>query len=147
MIRRRLFRFERLFKKKMRPRRLKGLRETSEQTHEMYDIFEGGYVCSRKTPFFDDVLAKNIKELLVRDGKIRETDEIVFPAGALSEVDYENETYQYDFEVFRGPEQIIYYGTAYGSCRIDDSEYRRTGDPCDVYVEIIDLTVEVAKPY
>jgi len=144
MIRRRLFR-ARLFRRKLRPRRLKALREEPEQTHEMYDIFEGGYVCAGKEPFFDNVLAENIKELLVRDKKITETDEIVFPAGALTEIDYEAEAYQYDFEVFRA-RQIIYRGTAYGSCTIDDSKYKETGDPCDMYVEIIDLTTEIAKP-
>ena len=128
-----------------RPRYLRALEETETETYEMTDIYEGGYVCAEKKPFFDDVLAENIKELLLQHGKILPTDSIVFPGGALCVINYEDEVYQYDFQVYRG-NRVIYNGTAYGMCNIDYSDYEKTGDPCDVYAEIINLTVEIAKP-
>ena len=107
---------------------------------EMTDIFEGGYLLRREgEPFIDDVIAKNIKELLVREGVISEDDSVIIPVGAYTVINCDESSYQYDFEVFAPDGNTIkFYGTAYGRCECYEKEGK-------TWVELIDMTVEI-KP-
>jgi len=108
---------------------------------ELTDIYEGGYLCSRKKPFIDDVIEENIKYILKKN-KIPFDDIVIPPGGALYEIDIENGTYQLEFEVLG---KTDYYGTAYGHGIADLSKYQKTKDECDIYFEIYDMTIELNK--
>jgi len=114
--------------------------------YEVYDIFEGGYLCARSgKPFIEDKVRENIEYALKEHGVWEEGMSVVIPAGALAEADCENGVYQYDFEVFNGLDKVVYHGTAYGTlvCYLD--EYKKSKDICDIYAELNDMTVELHK--
>lgn len=115
-------------------------------TYEVTDIFEGGYPCVGKKPFLDDVLARNIKYVLKKHGKWKNNYHIIFPAGGIFEFLSDSQTYTVEFAVYRGKE-IVYHGVAYGSFYEYTDKYEKTGDECDIYYELVDMTVEVKKPY
>ena len=113
---------------------------------EVSDIMEGGYLCVHKgRPFYEDVIRKNIEWVLRRDKIIKGKEKVGIPAGALCEVNCEDEFYQCDFLVFDETGRIIYRGTSYGHAICDLSEFNKTKDPCDIYAEIKDMNVELHK--
>jgi len=112
---------------------------------EMTDIFEGGYLCVGKGTFFDNVVKDNIKEILRRRGILREGMDVVIPPGALSDLNCDDNFYQYDFQVMDRHGNIVYAGTAYGTATCSRQKFRRTGDPCDIFAEIVDMEVELYR--
>jgi len=112
---------------------------------EMTDILEGGYLCAGRDGFIDKVVEENIEEVLRRNGILERDWDVVIPVGALSDVNCNENFYQYDFQVMDEHNNVIFAGTAYGHLSCDKSKYRRTGDECDIVAEILDMTVELYK--
>jgi len=63
-----------------------------------------------------EIITKNIEYVLKREGLWKEGMSVILPSGALAILDIENETYQYDFEVFEEDgNTMAYRGTCYGT--------------------------------
>lgn len=106
--------------------RLKSIRKAE---YELTDIFES--IDSRTA---EKVVENNVVYVLRREGILGKKMSVVVPAGGLVEFYHEDKKtgdsgfVQADFEVFRGHQDIVAGGTAYGQVSAG---------------ELIDLTVEV----
>jgi len=110
------------------------------------DILRGGYLCARKRPFFDDVVRGVVEEVLRERGLLGEGEWVCIVPQA-SEIWFGNggllPFYEYGFVIRREPPlRVGRVGKAYGTCMVFDDEYRETGDPCDIWAEVVDMTVE-----
>ena len=104
---------------------------------ELTDILEGGYLCYRKErKFIDDVIRENIKYILKREKIIDDNAEIIIPPGAYFEISTDG-FYSVDFSIYDG-NNIKGKGNASGSCVIT-----LANDPCDDYMELLNMTVDV----
>ena len=102
------------------------------EEYELYDILEDvtgkDHITHEiDTMILEKVMKENIQEILVREKKWGEGYHIVFPVGARQYVREETSKeefertgngesgfYQYDFEVFKNPHDVIYQGTSWG---------------------------------
>ncbi|RLI84063.1 hypothetical protein DRP07_02155 [Archaeoglobales archaeon] len=111
---------------------------------EITDIFEGGYVCTGREPFFDDVLKKWITEALKRKKALKSGEEVSIQPGASQDINCKNKFYQFDFSVYRENEGVRGW-TVYGMVSCDKTRFFKTEDPCDVYAEIFDVYGEFQR--
>jgi len=94
---------------------------------ELYDIME---------EYSEDAIKKNIAYILKRDKLWDKGFEVIFPVGVFKEIDVENDSYQFDYEIWKGIE-IIASGTCYGCV----TRAEEGGS------EILDMTLEVGSGY
>jgi hypothetical protein len=111
-------------------------KDEPEFQEELGDIFEEIWFIAGKSNDLD-VIEENITEIMKRHKLWRKGLSLCFPAGAMAQVDPENETYQYDFEIFSDPQTLIASGTCYGSGR-KTSETKKK----DTF-EVVDMTLEI----
>jgi hypothetical protein len=102
------------------------LRKEPEFETELTDIME---------EYSDDTIEKNILIILKREKLWDKGFELIFPIGAFKEIDKENDSYQFDYEIWKG-DKVIASGTCYGTVTTDLA-----------YSEILDMTLEINEGY
>jgi len=94
---------------------------------ELIDIME---------EYSEDAIKKNIAYILKREKLWDNGFEVIFPVGAFKEIDVENDSYQFDYEIWKGIE-IVASGTCYGGAMTTEEGGS----------EILDMTLEVGLGY
>jgi hypothetical protein len=112
------------------------------------DIFDSINFSKKKGCFIDAdiVIGSNIECILRREGFWNKKLKIVFPCGAIQDIDAENGSYQWDYEIFDGFDKIVANGTCYGNCTIilkDKGTIKSTEFEDIDYVEIINMQLEL----
>jgi hypothetical protein len=99
---------------------------------ELEDIFE---------EISDKTIRGNIMFILKREKLWDKKLDIILPIGGFGDIDKENDSYQYDYEIWKD-EHIIASGTCYGrGIQVEDPLGNPTG------FEIIDMTLEICEGY
>lgn len=82
----------------------------------------------------EKVIESNIIYILQRENLWNPKYTIVFPCGSTQSLNAEN--FQYDFEIFKGLNSVIAFGTCYGSCFFFKGKKG---------IEIVDMNLEIAS--
>lgn len=90
------------------------------------------------------VIEKNIIYILKREKLWDSKYSICFPCGAFGEIDVENGSYQYDFEIFLDLNTLIASGTCYGSGKDLSDE---SSEPKISTFEIEDMVLQIMDGY
>jgi hypothetical protein len=107
---------------------------------ELEDIFEEIWFIAGKSND-TDVMEENIIEILKREKLWKKGLSLCFPCGAMAQVNPEEGTYQYDFEIFSDPNTIIASGTCYGSgIKTSETETEQK-------FEVQDMTLEICEGF
>jgi hypothetical protein len=97
----------------------------------------------------DIVISENLRYILKREGFWNKKLKIVFPCGGNQDIDAENGSYQWDYEIFEGFNEIVANGTCYGNCVIvlkDKAKNKKWNykEFADIdYAEITDMQLEL----
>jgi hypothetical protein len=86
----------------------------------------------------DIVISQNIECILRREGFWNKKLKIVFPCGGNQDIDAENGSYQWDYEIFEGFNEIVANGTCYGGCTTILTDKQEIN-----YIEITDMSLEL----
>jgi len=114
---------------------------------ELWDIFDTIKFRSGKSNVCE-ILRENIIYILKREGLWNDQFTVIFPHGALKELDLSGSTYQYDYSIYsETKEDYIAHGTIFGSGIVEIlSVSKHAPMPyINADFEINDMTLEVCE--
>jgi len=114
---------------------------------ELYDIFECFKFQKGKWHKKFETIEQNIIYILKRERLWNKKLSICFPCGATDSVDTENDSYQFDFEIFNGFNDLVASGTCYGKLMTiaESPENLENIDDYECLVEITDMKLEICE--
>ena len=117
-----------------------------EVNWELWDIFDSFRFTNGKWKGKFETIEKNIIYILKRERLWKSGMSICFPCGSMDKVDIDNDDYQFDFEIFRGSNNLIASGTCYGSLMVlNESEGDVDIEYYECEVEILDMNLEICE--